>query len=356
MANKTTITKWGTLLLTIAAFYFACGTQKKVSTTLPTSKDKAKLQVAFYNVENLFDTEDDPLTEDDEFTPHSAKNWSKERYQDKLDKLAKVIDGIGKGKTPAIIGLSEVENAQVMTDLIQKTPIPDSYQVVHYDSPDVRGIDVGLIYDSEVFKLIDDKKYSIQFPFDPLVKTRDILYVKGSIKEDTIHLFVNHWSSRRGGQEASEPKRVTAAKVLRTVLDSVFMSDEDAKVLIMGDFNDEPTNKSVLETLKAKPDTALHSLKPFDLCNMSYTLKQQSYGTYRYKGNWNMLDQMIVSGSLVNDKNGLRIAETTARIFQEPWMMYEDRKYGPSPSRTYGGPNYYGGYSDHLPTYLNLKY
>ena len=352
MNKKFAPVKRGLFIAVIAVVMMACGTQKKGAT----EQVKSKLQVAFYNVENLFDITDDPLTEDDEFTPYSAKEWNEERYRDKLDRLAKVLGGIGKGAPPTLIGLSEVENMQVLNDLIQLSPIPDRYKAVHYDSPDIRGIDVGFLYDSELFTLIDHRKYGISFDFDPTVTTRDILYVKGGIKGDTIHLFVNHWSSRRGGVQASEPKRLEAAKVLRIAVDSVFMGDKDAKVIIMGDFNDEPNNKSVLETLKARPDTALRYLKPFDLCNLMYTLKMQTYGTYNYRGNWNMLDQIIVSGSLIHSKKGVRISETTARIFQQPWMMYEDRKYGTRPSQTYGGPNYYGGYSDHLPVYLNLTY
>ncbi len=340
------------LLFLLSISLVACF--KKASTE-QTSENKADtvLQIAFYNVENLFDIVDDPKTEDNEFLPDSKKKWNAERYQKKLDHLYKVLAGIGKGKVPSIIGVSEVENEQVLKDLIQKTPIADNYGVVHYDSPDVRGIDVGFLYDDDVFTPISHENLPVHFDFEPETKTRDVLYIKGKLQGEETHFLVNHWSSRRGGLKASEPKRLACATVVRQKLDAIFAKDKDAKIVVMGDFNDEPTNNSIIQVLKAKSNAK--SIADNELFSSTFPLKEAGKGTYNYKGNWNMLDQIIISGSWLNDKEGWHTTDSSAYIFKEDWMLYNDKKKGPVPSRTYGGPNYYGGYSDHLPVYLEIK-
>ena len=320
------------------------------------SKGKQQIKVAFYNVENLFDTKDDPNKKDEEFLPDSKKKWTQERYIQKLNNLYKVFSGIeGEGNVPAIIGLSEVENKNVLRDLVRQTSINERYGIVHHESADVRGIDCALLYDSSIFKVLEHEALPVHFDFDPEVKTRDILYAKGQINgaDEILHIFVNHWSSRRGGLEASEPKRVTCALVLKGKLVEIFKEDENANILIMGDFNDETNNKSIAEILGAKSTSK--NLSNNSLFNTTAALDKAGKGTYNYKGNWNMLDQMIVSTNLLTDKKGLN-AQTEAVIFQEDWMMYDDKKRGKVPSRTYGGPNYYGGCSDHLPIYLILTY
>ncbi len=317
--------------------------------------------LAFYNVENLFDIVDDPKTIDEEYMPNSEKKWTAERYQKKLDHLYKVLHGVaiaGKSsdQVPAIIGLCEVENKAVVEDLIKKTPIEDDYEVAHFDSPDKRGIDVALMYDPDVFKPTHQEPINLTYDFLPEETTRDILYVKGTVlktKED-LHLFVNHWSSRRGGLAASEPKRVAAATVLQGKVKSILAANPNAKILMMGDFNDEPDNKSVQEVLAAK--ATAKNLGNTDLYNLTYPLKLAGKGTYNYKGNWNMLDQMIVTGNFVDAPKGIKVGADAAKIFRQDWMMYDDKKKGMVPSRTYGGPNYYGGYSDHLPIFVEVKY
>ncbi|MEZ4887915.1 MAG: hypothetical protein R3E32_24520 [Chitinophagales bacterium] len=319
-------------------------------------KGAHQIKVAFYNVENLFDTKDDPNTIDEEFMPESEKKWTEERYIKKLNDLYKVLSGIeGEGNVPALIGLAEVENKSVLRDLIRQTSINERYGIVHHESPDARGIDCALLYDSSVFKVLEEEALPVHFDFDPEVTTRDIIYVKGQIKDTDkpLHVFVNHWSSRRGGEDVSEPKRVNCALVLKGKLVEIFRADPDAKVIIMGDFNDEPNNKSIVETLGAKSSSK--DLKNNELFNTSAALDKAGKGTYNYRGDWNMLDQMIVSGGLLNDNKGVR-ANSEVTIFQEDWMMYDDKKSGKVPNKTYGGPNYYGGYSDHLPIFLILNY
>lgn len=320
------------------------------------SKGKQQIKVAHYNVENLFDTKDDPKTIDEEFMPESDKKWTEERYIKKLNDIYKVLSAVeGEGNVPALIGLTEVENKSVLRDLIRQTSINERYGIVHHDSPDRRGIDCALLYDSTIFKVLEEEALPVKFEFDPEVTTRDILYAKGQIQgtDEILHVFVNHWSSRRGGLEASEPKRVNCALVLKGKLVEIFREDEDAKVVIMGDFNDETDNRSIAEILGAKSNSK--NIADKELFNTAAALDKAGKGTYNYKGNWNMLDQIIVSGSLINDKKGLNSSSEMV-IFQEDWMMYDDKKKGKVPSRTYGGPNYYGGYSDHLPVFLILTY
>ena len=314
-----------------------------------------ELTVAFYNVENLFDTKDDPNTDDNEFLPTAAKKWDDEKYNKKLNDLYKVLAAIDAGEgVPTIIGVSEVENEQVLQDLISQTPIDDNYEIAHFDSPDARGIDVGLLYDKAIFTLISKENLPVNFDFEPETTTRDVLYVKGEINKQEVHIFVNHWSSRRGGTEASEPKRLACAKVARKKIDAILSSDNAAKIITMGDFNDEPSNNSLLEGLLSKP--SVNDLKNKELVNLFYALQEQGSGTYNYRGDWNMLDHISISGGLLDNPKGLHTTIENAGIFREDWMMYQSNNYGAVPNRTYGGPNYYGGYSDHLPIYLKMSY
>ena len=301
----------------------------------------------FYSImfENLFDVDNDPNKSDDDFTPEGYKKWTKPRYTDKLTALAKVIDASGD-KDPVLIGLAEIENKQVIVDLTKEDVLSENnYQVVHDESPDNRGIDVGLIYDADRFQYISHQSHRVYFPWDASIKSRDILHVKGYFsKNDTVHIFVNHWPSRRGGQETSEPKRMQAAKALRSAIDEILKTQPDAKILCMGDFNDHPSDNSLMKGLKADGSNG-------NLINLMTPLESAGLGSHNYKGKWGMLDQIIVSQSFNKTKKGLGIKKQEAKILKEDWMLYK----GESPSKTYGGPNYYGGYSDHLPVYVILK-
>jgi predicted extracellular nuclease len=312
--------------------------------------------VACYNVENLFDLEDDPETGDEEFTPNSAKAWDLEKYKKKLDDLAAVIRAIDQGELPEIVGLSEVENRKVLEDLIQTRALrKGNYGIVHFESPDPRGIDNALLYRMQDFRVTSCRAIPVIFRFDPEETTRDILYVKGTTREnEPIHLFVNHWSSRYGGEKETEPRRISCALALRWVVDDILNTDPGAKIIIMGDFNDEPTNRSIFETLMANNkrknagDRELYNLM-YDMHNM------EGKGSYNYRGRWNMLDQIMVSQHVINGDGGLHCDYGSGRILQKDFMMYlngETRKH--VPNRTYGGPSYYGGISDHLPVYVTL--
>lgn len=306
--------------------------------------------IMFYNVENLFDTINDPLTADDEFTPEGKKKWESIRYEKKINDLAKVIRSINSNDFPVLVGFAEVENKSVLEDLIQAEILKTkNYKIVHEESPDVRGIDVGLIYNADEFQYLTHKK--IPIPIKTEYKVRDILYTKGILKgTDTLHVFVNHWKSRSGGQEETEQQRIQCALTLRNVVDSILFENKNAKILIMGDLNDEPKNKSIFETLKAD-----NSGEHGSLFNLMLSLSQNGFGTYSYRGEWNMLDNIIVSTSLVNSKTGFQVNENDGQIFSPDWITYTSKDGNKSPNRTYGGSNYYGGYSDHYPVFVIFK-
>lgn len=321
-------------------------------TALPTTqKDQlTSSRIAFYNVENLFDTLDHPLHADEEFTPFGKKQWNSERYQKKLSDLAKVVEGMA---FPDLIGVSEVENIKVLEDLVQQERLRDkNYEIVHFESPDYRGIDVGLLYAKKAFKVKKAEAIRIDFPTDIVedYTTRDILKVEGVYrKKYRMHIFVNHWPSRRGGLAASEPKRVYVAQQLKREVDQIVQKDADAAIVILGDFNDETDNKSISEVLAVSAFDGAFSKR--SLYNSFSELDDQKKGTYSYKGNWNMLDQIIVSSAL-RDSKGLEVSQPT--IFQAKWMTFQHKEHGAIPNRTYGGPNYYGGISDHFPVYIDL--
>ena len=305
-------------------------------------------RIAFYNVENLFDTIDHPVILDEEFTPNSEKQWTEARYQTKLEHISYVIEGM---QFPELMGLSEVENKGVLEDLCKKTMLSGKdYGIVHYDSPDIRGIDVAFIYQNKAFTVASSSTKTIDFPKEIVedYTTRDILKIEGKLYGTDVIVFVNHWPSRYGGVRESEPKRLYVAQQLRSMIDEVFAANAKANVIILGDLNDETDNKSVAEVLRAGTATA----NATDLYNCMAELDQANKGSYNYRGNWNMLDQIIVSNGLKSGAAGWKV--TNAGIYSRKWMMYEDKKYGFRPSRTYGGPRYFGGFSDHLPVFVDL--
>jgi predicted extracellular nuclease len=328
-----------------------------LSVSVSAQKKDDQWTVVFYNVENLFDTLDNPDKIDEEFTPGSEKIWNYERYEKKLVDIARVMKSVNSSELPEIIGLCEVENEQVLQDLVKtKSLRRGEYGIVHMESPDIRGIDVALLYRTDEFTPTDKKALTVVFPFDSTETTRDILYVKGKTSEnETLHLFVNHWSSRRDGQRETEPKRIFAAVTLRKEIDMLLNSDSDAKIIIMGDFNDEPTNNSTFGMLMANNKKKNASGR--DLYNLMYDMhNEENKGTYNFRGNWNMLDQIIISQALLSSKSGLHTTHDGGKIFREDWMMYNDERLGEKvPGRTYGGPNYYGGVSDHLPVYAVFR-
>ncbi len=321
--------------------------------------------VVFYNVENLFDTEDDPLTSDDEFTPEGSKEWDETRYAKKIDDLAKVFGSISD-ELPAMIGLCEIENKEVLVELITHPDMKKkNYLIVHEESPDTRGIDVALLFDQDVFKYQFHESLRIDFPWDSDIKTRDILHVVGHFEgEDKVHIFVNHWPSRRDGVRETEPKRMEVAGVLREKLNEIYLDETNPKIIVMGDFNDAPDNKSVeyvMNCLNAESvESGQHDLNEGQLLNLSYPhllsmdFKHNELGTLVHDGQWEILDQMMCSQGMLSNPEGLQV-QSSSSIFNPDWILYKRKDGSSTPNKTYGGTNYYGGYSDHLPVYLILK-
>ena len=310
--------------------------------------------VAFYNVENLFDIYDDPKTNDNQFLPSSEKVWTAEKYSDKLQKLGKVLSALNiEAEDEAdLIGLVEIENEQVILDLKQQGNLTDTpYKVVHDDSPDNRGIDVGLMYNSAVFKYQKHEQLRVYFEGHPDVKTRDILYVTGNVNNEILHVFVNHWSSRRNGAEESEFKRLACAEVAKRKINSIQSNDPEAMILLMGDFNDYPNNKSIVDVIGA--DGKEGKDRFFNTAASSHG--KEGIGTYNYRGDWVMLDQIMISNPLKNSSE-MELVDETISILKEDWMLYKHPKYGDyRPNRSYGGTKYFGGYSDHLPVYIQFN-
>ncbi|MFA5327596.1 MAG: endonuclease/exonuclease/phosphatase family protein [Prolixibacteraceae bacterium] len=309
---------------------------------------KHEYTVVSYNVENLFDTVGDPKIPDEEFLPESEKQWTAERYQKKLNDLSEVISEINPKELPEIVGLIEIENQTVLEDLIHTAKLNNQYGIVHEESPDYRGIDVALIYRRDAFKEIMHETLPVVFPDDPDFKTRDILHVTGKIRNKTVHIFENHWPSRIGGEDKTEPKRVLAATVLKNKVDQILAANPKARIIIMGDMNDEPANKSMDVTLGAKsPESGA------ELVNLMIPDDKSDLGTYFYRGNWNMLDNIIVSKRLMNAKN-MRIEDSKGFIFRNDWMIYTNKNGDQSPNRTYVGKKYVAGVSDHFPVYFKM--
>jgi len=332
-------------LVILAGFLFVSQTESVAQNT-----EYKEFTVVFYNTENLFDTKDGPAVYDEEFTPTGSKEWTQKRYQKKISDIAKVVTSADPEGLPEIIGLAEVENETVLKSLLETEHFSGGYYgIVHEDSPDMRGIDVALLYKADAFDLLHDEFIPIQFPFDPESKVRDILYAKGVAGKDTLHFFVNHWKSRSGGREETEAKRVFSARILKAKIDSILNKNSDAKIVALGDFNDEPNNKSLSEVLEAKnPDK---KEKDKQLYNLLYPKDKQGEGTYNYQSEWFMLDNLIVSLACMRGK-GYTITPDDVRIFNPPWVLYDHPKAGMEvPNRTYGGDNYFGGISDHLAIY-----
>lgn len=316
----------------------------------PNANTKYKnLEILFYNVENLFDTIDDPQKNDDEFLPGSEKQWNSERYHKKLDSLVKVIQGtleINHG----IIGLVEIENRQVLEDLVNHPLLKfRRLQIIHHDSPDERGIDVALLLPPQ---LRCDSNYAIgiEFPENKKLKTRDILMARIHLNKKPFWISVNHFPSRRGGEEASRRKRAHVASVLRGELNKLQAADTSVSFIIMGDFNDEPMDSSLSAVLGAGPEKA-----ETDLVNLMWNFQERGYGSYRYKEDWNMLDQIIVSRKLLSFGETF-VSPNSARIYVADYLVEQEGKFKGNPWRTYAGNKYLGGFSDHLPVLVSLRY
>lgn len=312
-------------------------------------------RIAFYNLENLFHPDNDSLKNDGEFTPEGKRYWSFYRYNEKLNHMAKAILSIGEWQPPSIVGVAEVENRQTLNDLVSTEVLRKfNYGIVHFESPDRRGIDVGMLYRKDQFTPLVSKPIPVKMPSDSRFATRDILYCKGTFNShDTIHLFFCHWPSRYGGQAQSEPKRIQAAATLKHITDSISQLPYSTYIVAAGDFNDEWSNISLLDTLAAKP---LEDGKTNDgLINLMATLPA-SQGSHRYRGTWSYLDQIIVSSSFFNQST-VSIRNHSAKVVDHEFLLTTDDRYpGYVPFRTFIGFKYQGGFSDHLPVYIDLEF
>jgi hypothetical protein len=313
-------------------------------------------RIMFYNLENLFDPFDDTLKNDEEYVAGGLRGWSWKRFERKLQNTSKVIISAGGWRPPEIIGFCEVENRFALVQLLKRTPLERfEYRIIHYESPDPRGIDVGMIYRSDRFKPIYDRAIPLIYSGDSVARTRDILYVKGIADGiDTLHLFINHWPSKFGGAVATISRRRDAALLLKSMVDSIASADPQALVILAGDFNDEPQDESVAEHLGAK-----HSIpdeQGFYLYNlMAGMTGKWDTGSHKYREEWSIIDQFIVSSPFLQHRSGFRLRDGDARILKLPFLLEEDLMFnGTKPFRTFNGIRYLGGFSDHLPILLTL--
>jgi hypothetical protein len=310
--------------------------------------------IAFYNVENLFDTIDDPGVHDGEFIPEATVAWTTERYKTKLSNIARVLGAIDSTELPLAIGLAEVENLGVLRDLVATKPLDKgSYDIVHFDSPDERGIDVALLYRHGMLQPLHSRPYPLTFDFDSTDRTRDLLYFKAlAADSDTLHFLVNHWPSRSGGKEQSDPKRQRAAEQVRHVVDSIFRFDANANIIIMGDLNDNPTDDNVTVTLGALvPENNVSKGKLYNLATEKFTSGE---GTLYWRS-WDLFDQMIVSSNLLNGNTSYKLSPASIQILKKDWMLFRQKDGNMVPNRTAGRSEYFGGYSDHLPVYIRFE-
>jgi len=314
--------------------------------------------IGFYNLENLFDTINDPKKNDEEFLPDGANHYTGKIYFDKLHKLASVIALVGAKDSDeglSIVGCAEVENRHVLEDLVKQKEIrARDYEIVHYDSPDERGIDVALLYNPKNFRVLFSEPLFVVLKNDDGTPryTRDVLYVKGILKGDTLNIFVNHWPSRRGGEEFSAPYRAISASVVRHKIDSLFALNKNSRIIVMGDLNDDPVNESVTMVLKATGNRK--QLKTGNLYNPWVKSYKAGIGTGAYNDSWNLFDQIILSPALL-DSTQQHFHFTEAVIFNRDFLIQKTGRYKGYPKRTYDFNRYIGGYSDHFPTYIILN-
>lgn len=305
--------------------------------------------IAFYNIENLFDIYDDKFTNDNDFLPESDKKWTPKRYENKLRKLGFAMSQIGKeetGKPPVIIGLAEVENNLVLDDLISSQHLDDlHYDYVHFDSLDERGIDVALLYDKRYFEVIMSEIYPLNLYEADGTRdyTRDILYVTGNLEGERVHFLVNHWPSRNDGEVESEPKRMTASEKVVDIISLILTEEPLAKIVVMGDFNDDPTSNSIKNLVMAH-----------DLYNTMETINLYKRGSLSHNFKWNVFDQILISTNFF-ETHGSTLSFVDANVFDADFLKQFHGPYKDTPFRTYVGKKYKGGYSDHFPTYMIVR-
>lgn len=322
------------------------------------SQENAVMRVAFWNFENFFDPFVDTTRAYNEFTEEGGQHWTVSRFYNKRNNMYKAILALSEGKPLGILGICEVENTFVTTMLFQETPLKKhNYRIIHYEGDDRRGIDVAIAYSIDKVQLVHSEPIKVRNPDNKYFKTRDILYAKFYDRMgDTLHCFVNHWSSRYGGEKETIHLREMTARLLKTKVDSLIKINKTIpKIVIMGDFNDTPFDNSILNVLSAKPPEIFSDNDT--LINLFTKGKDLGFeGTLKHQYRWQIFDQIIISSSLYNDSETLHYIKKSATIFHDDFLFVEDETYGGKKLfRTYIGPKYQGGYSDHLPVYIDLK-
>ncbi len=309
--------------------------------------------IAFYNLENLYDAVKDSSINDDEFTPKGANTWTEAKYQQKIKNMARAIRAIGSPSSnlgPIALGVAEIENRRVLEDLTRDPQLRElGLKIIHHDSPDRRGVDVGFLYNPEFFTPYRDQAYSFHLPENPGFKTRDQLLISGTIAGDTVHIIVNHWPSRYGNK--SSGLREFAAGITKGICDSLYRENPEAKIIIMGDLNDDPKDKSVKDVLQAKKNP--QDVPTQGLFNTMWKFYDKGIGSLGYQGQWNLFDQIIISRPLLDNKNkGLRFVK--AEIFNRDFLVQQEGRNKGYPHRTFSGGVFINGYSDHFPTLIYL--
>lgn len=335
----------------LAAAVFAC------------TAHKPGTAVVFYNLENLFDTIDDPDTNDDEFLPEGARCWTDDKYRQKLGNMSRVLADIAAHNDgfPAVIGVAEVENIGVMRDLAAQPALADGgYEIVHFDSPDARGIDCGFFYRPDLFRIEGSAAVKFAPAERPDLRTRDMVTMWGTLYGEPFCFIVTHWPSRLGGKEETAPLRMLAAAQCRRMADSVRMANPKVKVVIMGDMNDDATDDSIVEGLgcAARPEELDGERRMF---NPFIEILKSGRGTLAYRDSWNLFDNIIVSDNMAGEgSRGLKIeraadSEFYGHIFCEPYMVQSEGRYRGYPLRTFIGTNFMNGFSDHFPVYIRIS-
>ena len=329
-----------------------------LAATSVVAQDKPYM-VAFWNFENLFDIYDDPETHDEEFTPEGVKKWNEVKYQKKLSNMERVIFDMAaiNKEYPIVIGVSEIENRSVLEDFVNQPKLKGAkYRICHFDSPDARGVDVAFLYRADVFKLEGSDNIKLNVPELPNFRTRDLVVMWGTIEGEPFYFLVSHWPSRLGGKEASQFKRDACARQIREIKDSLLQANPATKVVVMGDFNDDATDASLVKVMGAKGK--LKELQTGDFFNPYYQMLKAGLGTLAYQDSWNLFDNICVTENLVNGTYGkLRLIKGKkfyGNIFTRPYMLQQEGQYKGYPLRTFVTNNFQNGFSDHFPVYIYI--
>ena len=315
----------------------------------------------FYNLENLFDTISDPDTNkilQDDFTPLGSKKWNSRKYYLKLNNMSEVISQLGVSSASpdgvTMLGVCEIENKAVLLDLASNEKIKSrNYQIVHHEGPDRRGIDCALLYNPKYFKLESSKSFRLKMPNDSNFRSRDQLLVTGIFMGERMHFMVFHWPSRRGGEKKSRPKRIQAAILARTITDSIRAVENDAKIILMGDLNDDPVSASVKDFIKAERD--VENLNQDNFYNCMFEKYKKGIGSLAYRDNWNLFDQFIVTPSLTTTTSEYKSFKFfSSTVYNKSFLKNKEGNFAGYPFRSYVGSTFMGGYSDHFPVYIYL--